>query len=78
MDINIQIRGGARGITYFDRPISREIYERAQNNGGYVTREDRGRVLTDSELYGYGGSTTTIFEQCSKYYAHCYRYNSCD
>ena len=37
--------------TYFDRPITPEQYERAQDNRGYLTDEDKKAVLTESELY---------------------------
>ena len=78
MDINVQSRGGARGMTYFDRPISREIYERANANGGILTREDEKKVLTDAERYGYGASTAGVFEQDGQQYVHCVRFNNCD
>lgn len=78
MDINVEVRGGAHGTTYFDREITKAQYERARGNRDYLTKEDACRVLTDAEKYGYGAATNKVFEQGGKYYVHCYRYNSCD
>ena len=64
--------------TYFDRPITPEQYERAQDNRGYLTDEDKKTVLTESERYGYGASAGSVYETGGKYYVRCHRYNNCD
>ena len=64
--------------TYFDRLITPEQYERAQNNKGYVTKEDADMILTDSERLGYGASAGSVYEHDGKYYARCHRWNNCD
>ena len=78
-DINVRSTGSCgRGMTYFDREITKKQYEAAQKNGGRLTRSDENKVLTDSERLGYGASATGTFEQDGKYYVHCSRANSCD
>lgn len=78
-DINVRSTGSCgRGMTYWDRQITKKQYEAAQKNGGRLTRSDENKVLTDSERWGYGASATTVFEQDGKFYVHCSRANSCD
>lgn len=78
-DINIISTGSCgRGMTYWDRQITKKQYEAAQANGGRLTRSDENNVLTDSERWGYGASATSVYEQSGKYYVHCSRANSCD
>lgn len=78
MDINVQSRGGSRGCTYFDRPISKKVFDNAKANGGRVTKDDEKRILTDAERLGYGASASGVFEQDGMFFAHCHRYNNCD
>lgn len=77
-DINYVTRGGSRGETSFDRPITEEQYLRAKENNDRLTEEDGNDVLTASERLGYGGSTYGVFEQGGQYYVHCHRWNNCD
>lgn len=78
-DINVRSTGSCgRGMTYWDRQITKKQYEAAQKNGGRLTRSDENKVLTDSERLGYGASATSVYEQSGKYYVHCSRANSCD
>lgn len=78
-DINVISTGSCgRGMTYWDRQITKKQYEAAQANGGRLTRSDENKVLTDSERWGYGASATNVYEQSGKYYVHCSRANSCD
>ena len=37
-----------------EKPITKEQYERAQLNGGFVTETDLQEIFNQSELYGYG------------------------
>lgn len=37
-----------------EKPITKEQYERAQLNGGFVTEADLQEIFSQSELYGYG------------------------
>ena len=78
-DINVRSTGSCgRGMTYWDRQITKKQYEAAQKNGGLLTRSDENKALTDSERWGYGASATSVYEQSGKYYVHCHKYNSCD
>ena len=78
-DINVITTGThGRGMTYWDREISPEQYERAMTNNGRLFQEDEQAVLTDAERYGYGAFAMTVFEQDGKFYVHCSRANSCD
>lgn len=78
-DINVVSTGThGRGMTYWDREITKKQYEAAQANGGRLTISDESKVLTDSERWGYGASATVTFEQDGKFYVHCSRANSCD
>ena len=78
-DINVRSTGSCgRGMTHWDRQITKNQYEAAQANGGRLTRSDENKVLTDSERWGYGASATSVYEQSGKYYVHCSRANSCD
>ena len=78
-DINVVSTGSCgRGMTYWDREISPEQYERAMTNNGRMTKKDAETVLTVSERYGYGAFAGSVFEQDGKFYVHCSRANSCD
>ena len=78
-DINVYSTGThGFGQTYFDREIMTEQYERAQANGGYLTKEDAEKVLTESERLGYGASASSVYELDGHYYVRCSRYNNCD
>ena len=78
-DINVRTTGTCgRGETYWDREITAEQYERAVSNDGRLTQADKETVLTDAERWGYGASSTTVFEQNGKFYVHCIMWNNCD
>jgi hypothetical protein len=79
MDINVITTGSCgRGMTYWDREITKEQFDRAQDNGGRITAEDTKLILDEAERLGYGASATGTFEQGGKFYVHCSRANSCD
>lgn len=61
------------------REISKEVYERAKANGGYLTASDRKDVFSIAELCGYGiyGATATQDED-GNYYVLYSRGESCD
>lgn len=37
-----------------EKPITKEQYERAQLNNGFITEADLQKIFSQSELYGYG------------------------
>lgn len=65
-------------LTYFNRKITREQYDRAVQNNGYVLREDRESIFTDAERIGYGAEASSVFERDGVFYARCSMYDSCD
>lgn len=42
------------GLVRAERPITKEQYERAQLNSGFIAKEDMHDIFTDDLLYGYG------------------------
>ena len=66
------------GGHYFDRKISKKQYERAIENGGYLTKDDAKAVLSDAERLGYGATAGRVSEQDGEYSVSCHMYNSCD
>ena len=63
---------------YFDRKITREQFDRAQENNGHLLKEDENSVLTDSERLGYGATTGRVSEKDGEFYVICHMYDSCD
>ena len=63
---------------YFDREITKEQYDRAIENNGFLTKEDADTVLTVSERCGYGATAGTVKEYDGKYLVSCHMYDSCD
>lgn len=66
------------GGHWFDREISKEMYERALNSNGYLTKEDEEKVLSESERWGYGAYANKVRIENGKYLVSCYIYNYCD
>ena len=78
-DINIVVTGTCgRGETFWDREITKEMYDRAKENSGILTKEDAETVLTVSERLGYSASARHVYQADGKYFVQCSRYNSCD
>lgn len=65
-------------LIYFNRKISREQYDRAVKNSGYVVKDDRQDILTEAERIGYGADCSSVFEQDGEFFARCSMYDSCD
>ena len=42
------------GLVRLERPITKEQYERAQLNSGFITAEDECEIFSVSERLGYG------------------------
>ncbi len=62
------------------REISKEMYDRAQVNKGYLTGADCKEIFSIQELCGYGiyGAQVTKDETDGKYYVVYSRGSSCD
>lgn len=66
------------GGHYFDRKITKSQYDRAIENGGYLTKDDSKSVLSDAERLGYGATAGRVEKKGSEYYVSCHMYDSCD
>jgi len=42
------------GLVRAELPITKDQYERAQLNSGFIAKEDMHDIFTDDLLYGYG------------------------
>ena len=47
-------RSEVKSMVYGEREITREQYERAISNYGFIADVDLHDVFTESEIYGYG------------------------
>lgn len=65
-------------LIYFNRKITREQYNRAVQNNGYVVRDDKKKILTDAERLGYGADCSSVYEQDGEFFVRCSMYDSCD
>lgn len=61
-----------------EREISKEVYDRARQNRGYITPEDTKNVFSVSELIGYGVYGDQVVERDGKYFVLYERGDSCD
>lgn len=60
------------------RAISREVYERSQENNGFITDQDKKSMFSPCELYGYGIYTARGYEEDGKYFCRYLTSDSCD
>lgn len=60
------------------REISKEVYERAKANNGYLTKEDEIELFDPAILYGYGLYGTHAYEKDGKYWLDYSVGSSCD
>ena len=65
-------------MTTYKREISKEIYDRAMERKGHITKEDEEKVFTTSEIWGYGVYRTRVCEEDGKYYVYFEMGNSCE
>lgn len=65
-------------MSYEKREITKEQYDRAVNNRGYLVREDELTVFTDSELIGYGFVPLRVEEDGGQFFVNYIAYDSCD
>jgi hypothetical protein len=49
-----------------EKPITKEQYERAQLNSGYIAEEDMGDIFNDALLYGYGVYSPVAYVRYNK------------
>ena len=60
------------------REITKEIYERALQNGGYITDDDKNIVFMPFEIWGYGVYLPKVYKENDKYYVDYKLGSSCD
>ena len=60
--------------------ISKEVYDRAMKNGGYITSADEKELFTQAQLCGYGvySDMAYIDEETGKYMCRYSMGSSCD
>ena len=60
--------------------ISKEVYDRAMQNGGYIAGEDRVKLFNQAQLCGYGvySDMAYIDEKTGKYMCRYELGSSCD
>lgn len=60
------------------REITKEQYDRAMANSGYITEADKLEVFSVSELYGYGVYSPMVRNDNGKFMVSFLRGESCD
>lgn len=65
-------------MTEHRRKISKEIYDRAKERKGCLTREDYGKVFDDTELMGYGVYGARAYEENGEFFVWFQMGSSCD
>lgn len=60
------------------RKITKEVFDRAENNHGHILDSDRSDVFTASELYGYGVYQNQVFTKENEYFVAYEISDSCD
>ena len=61
-----------------EREITKEIYDRAMENHGYLTDEDMGEIFTAAELCGYGVYGAVVSHYADRYVVRFEMGDSCD
>lgn len=61
-----------------ERTISKDIYDRAMENHGYITDEDMGKVFTMAEMCGYGIYTPVVSHYDDRYVVRFEMGDTCD
>lgn len=61
-----------------EREITKEQYNRAKQNFGYIAKEDVCDVFTDSERLGYGVYSDSVYEENGKFFVAFLLGSTCD
>ena len=61
-----------------EREISKEIYDRAMENHGYIADEDMDKVFSDAEMLGYGVYSPVVAHLCDRYVVRFEMGDTCD
>jgi hypothetical protein len=65
-------------MTRYKREINKEIYDRAMERNGHITKEDEEKVFSPAEIWGYGVYGTKVLEEDGKYYVYFDMRDSCE
>ena len=65
-------------MTRYTRKITKEQYERAMLNKGFLTNEDENEVFSISEMCGHGVYMPIAIERDGEYYVSFMLGSSCD
>jgi hypothetical protein len=65
-------------MPYLTKEITKDIYDHAQANNGYITEADENIVFDICELLGYGIYGAKAYAENNKYYCRYYRGSNCD
>ena len=65
-------------MTDHKREISKEVYDRATQNGGVITEQDKERLFSSADLYGYGVYGAHAYMDGDKYMMSYSMGDSCD
>lgn len=60
------------------KEISKEIYDRAMENRGFITSEDKSKIFSVSQLCGYGVYMAMAHEENGEYYCTYQMGSTCD
>lgn len=61
-----------------DFEVTKDVWERAQRNHGYMAEEDKDKLFDVSILCGYGLYSCKVREQDGKYICSWWRGETCD
>ena len=65
-------------MTRYKRKITKEQYDNAMNNKGFITDEDMDNIFTNSEVCGYGVYFPRVVKENGEYYVTFSLGSSCD
>ena len=65
-------------LTKYNRKITKEQYDRAMANKGFITEEDMNEIFFPSEMFGYGVYNPRVIERNDEYYVTFTLGSSCD
>ena len=60
------------------RIISKEVYDRAIENGGHIRKDDQDQAFTREEVLGYGVYHDEVLEENEEYYVQFVIGGSCE
>ena len=60
------------------KEITKEIYDRAMENRGFITSEDESKIFSVSQLCGYGVYMAMAHEENGEYYCTYQMGSTCD